>query len=75
VPKLSDPRYYVTFDPALTADVENDAEFASVAVTIGRVIGPAFGGSSQVYVKPGVFLGGERSADWGIEIGYKVIGF
>jgi hypothetical protein len=55
--------------------VENDAEFASVAVTIGRVIGPAFGGSSQVYVKPGVFLGGERSADWGIEIGYKVIGF
>lgn len=75
VPKLSDPRYYVTIDPALTADLENHAQFGSLAVTIGRVIGPAFGGSSQVYVKPGVFFGGERSADWGIEIGYKVIGF
>jgi hypothetical protein len=75
VPKLSDHRYYVTIDPALTADLENDAEFASLAVTIGRVIGPAFGGSSQVYVKPGVFAGGERSADWGLEIGYKVLGF
>ena len=75
VPKLSDRRYYMTIDPTLTLDRENDAKFASLAVTLGRVIGPAFGGSSQVYVKPGVFVGGDRPADWGIEIGYKVIGF
>jgi hypothetical protein len=75
VPKLRDRRYYMTIDPTMTLDRENDSEFASLAVTLGRVIGPAFGGSSQVYMKPGVFVGGDRPADWGIEIGYKVIGF
>ena len=75
VPKLRDRRYYMTIDPTLTLDRENDTDFASLAVTLGRVIGPAFGGSSQVYMKPGVFFGGDRPADWGIEIGYKVIGF
>jgi hypothetical protein len=75
VPKLKDPRYYMTIDPTLTLDRENDTDFASLAITLGRVIGPAFGGSSQVYMKPGVFVGGDRPADWGIEIGYKIIGF
>ena len=47
VPKLKDRRYYMTIDPTLTLDRENDATFASLAVTLGRVIGPAFGGSAR----------------------------
>jgi hypothetical protein len=75
VPKLSDRRYFITVDPALTGDLENDAEFASLAITFGRLLGPGFGGTAQLYAKPSVFAGSERSADWGIEIGYKLVGF
>jgi hypothetical protein len=75
VPKLADPKTFVTFDPALSFDWESDTKFASLAVTIGRAIGPAFGGSSQVFVKPTLFGGGDRPGKWGVELGYKVIGF
>lgn len=75
VPKLKDQRYFVTVDPAWTADLENNAKFGSLAVTIGRLLGRAFGASTQLYVKPSVFAGSERSADWGLEVGYKVVGF
>ncbi len=75
VPKLSDPRNFMTLDPALNVDWENDAQFASVAVTAGRVVGKAFGGVAQVYVKPSVMMGHERPGDWSLEVGFKVLGF
>jgi hypothetical protein len=75
VPKLADPKTFVTVDPALSFDWESKKQFASLAVTVGRAIGPAFGGNGQVFIKPVVFGGGERSANWGLEVGYKVIGF
>ncbi len=75
VPRLNNPRYFVTFDPALNFDWETNRHFASLAVTMGYVIGPAFGGRSQLFAKPTLFAGGERPASWGIEVGYKVIGF
>jgi hypothetical protein len=75
VPKLADPRNLITVDPAVNLDWENDKEFLSLAVTYGRVTGPAFGGIGIVTVKPTVFAGGDRPADWGIEIGYKLLGF
>jgi len=75
VPKLADPKTFVTVDPALSFDWENDTKFASLAVTIGRSIGPALGGNSQVFIKPVVFGGGDRPGKWGVEVGYKVIGF
>lgn len=75
VPKLADPKTFVTFDPALSFDWENNTKFASLAVTVGRAIGPAFGGNSQVFVKPTVFAGGDRPGKWGLEVGYKVLGF
>ena len=37
--------------------------------------GAAFGGHSQVYVRPQVLMGNERPANWSFQIGYKVIGF
>lgn len=75
VPKLKDPRNYITWDPALNVDWENNKEYVSVAVTFGRSIGKAFGGNAQVYAKPSVLGGGERPGDWSIEVGFKVLGF
>lgn len=75
VPKLKDPRNFVTFDPSLNADWENDLQYAGLAITCGRVIGKALGGNAIVLVKPSAFAGDDRPGDWGIEVGYKIIGF
>lgn len=75
VPKLKDPRNLITYDPSLNFDWENDRQFAGLAITFGRVIGPQFGGNGIVFVKPSLFAGGDRLGSWGFEAGYKVIGF
>ena len=75
VPHLGDPKYFITVDPALSLDWEGRKEFVSLAVTLGRSMGRAFGGNVQIFIKPTLFAGGERPGDWGIEIGCKVIGF
>jgi hypothetical protein len=75
VPKLADPKTFVTLDPALSFNWENHTRFASLAVTVGRAIGPAFGGNSQITLKPTLFAGGDRPGKWGLQLGYKVIGF
>ena len=75
VPKLKNPGYFITFDPSITADWENDKNFLSLSVTFGRILGKAFGGNSQIFVKPQILGGSERPADWSLQIGYKVIGF
>jgi hypothetical protein len=75
VPRLADARNLVTYDPALTFDWERHTQFASLAVTFGRVLGPAFGGKGIVFVKPSLFAGSDRPSPWGLEIGYKVIAF
>ncbi|AKC85789.1 hypothetical protein WQ53_02450 [Pseudoxanthomonas suwonensis] len=75
VPRFEDPRNFMTLDPALTSDWHNDRQFASLAVTLGRTLGQAFGGNWQLYAKPTVFAGAERPGDWSIEVGYKVLGF
>ena len=75
VPKLTNPNYFLTFDPAVTSDWENNREYVSLTVTLGRMLGKAFGGDSQVYIKPQILGGSERPVDWTIQVGYKVIGF
>jgi len=75
VPKLADPHNLVTFDPSLVFDWESDKKYGALAVTFGRVIGKAFGGNSILTVKPTVFAGGERPGNWGLEVGWKLIGF
>lgn len=75
VPRLKDHRIYMRTDPSINSNWETNDEFLGLAVTIGRMLGPAFGGNGQTYAKPSVFAGNERPADWGIEIGYKIKGF
>ena len=55
VPKFTDPRNLMTIDPAFNFDWENNKKFASLAVTMGRVIGPAFGGNGILFIKPSLF--------------------
>lgn len=75
VPKFADPRNLMTFDPALNFDWENDKRFFSLQVTAGRVVGKAFGGNAILFIKPSVFVGSDRPGSWGLEVGYKVLGF
>jgi len=75
VPKLKNPKYFMTYDPAIIHDWENDETFGSLQVTLGMLTGKAFGGDSQVFVKPGILFGGDAPADWSIQVGYKVLNF
>jgi hypothetical protein len=75
VPKLANPKNLITYDPALNFDWENDKQFFSLAITFGRVLGPQLGGNGILFVKPSVFAGSDRPSSWGMEVGYKVIGF
>jgi len=75
VPRLKNRAWYMTLDPFANFDFANDRQSGGLTVTLGHVIGPAFGGRLQAYVKPGVFIGGDRSSNWGIETGIKLLGF
>jgi len=75
VPKLADPKTLLTFDPSLSYDWANDRVYGGLAVTGGRVVGEAFGGNSIVFIKPSMFFGNNRPGDWGVEVGFKVVGF
>ena len=75
VPKIANPKIFVTLDPAVTFDWENSREFASLAVTTGYRLGPMAGGTGQVFVKPTVFVGSERVANWGLQAGLQVLNF
>lgn len=75
VPKFAHPTVFMTIDPALNFDWENNKKYASLGVTAGRVVGQAFGGTAQVYIKPTALVGGDRPGDWSVEVGFKVLGF
>lgn len=75
VPKLPDPAWYMTVDPAAIHNWETNATYASIAITTGREVGKIGGGLAQLYLKPNILIGVDRPADWSIEAGFRVIGF
>lgn len=75
VPKLPDPKYFITFDPALVYDWQRDVGYGSLTVTFGRSLGKLFGGNAVAFVKPQILAGEYRPADWTVQVGFKVIGF
>jgi len=75
VPKLSNPKMLITLDPSINKDWAKDEEYLSLSVTWGYLTGRALGGNGQIYLKPTALAGRARPADWGVEIGYKLIGF
>ncbi|SFL56628.1 hypothetical protein [Shimia aestuarii] len=75
VPKLPTDKIFITFDPALIYDWERDEVYAGLSTTFGFPMGKAFGGDSQIFIKPQILAGANRPADWSLQVGYKVIGF
>lgn len=75
VPKLKNPKLFLTFDPALVRDWRAKDTFGSLTVTFGSSIGQIGGGNLVLYAKPQVLMGSERPANWGITVGTKLIGF
>ena len=75
VPKLANPKFYMTFDPNVNYDWETDKAFASLQVTLGMLTGKLAGGDSQIYIKPGIYAGADRPLDYSIEVGFKVLNF
>ncbi len=75
VPKLANPKFYMTFDPNVTYDWETDKGFASLQVTLGMLTGKVAGGDSQIFIKPGFYAGADRPLDFSIQVGFKVLGF
>lgn len=75
VPKLGNPKAFMTLDPSLTSDWENDRVFGGLAVTLGHSVGKGFGGNMQLYAKPALYAGADRPGDWSLELGFKVLGF
>lgn len=75
VPKLGNPRNLCTFDPNVSYNWHTQDLFASLAVTLGRNLGKAFGGNQFLLLKPAILFGSDRPNKWGVELTYKVIGF
>ncbi len=75
VPKLSTDKMFLTFDPNVSYDWEQDKVFASLTTTVGFPLGKAFGGDSQIFIAPKIFAGADRPSDWSLQVGFKVIGF
>ncbi len=75
VPKLANPKFYMTLDPALTKDWQADKFYLITALTVGYTIGPMLGGKGQVFVKPTIGLGGDKPTGWGIQAGVQLLNF
>lgn len=75
VPRLSNPKHFMTVDPAVTYNWESKKAYGALAVTFGQSIGKTFGGTGQIFVKPSILVGANRPANWGAQIGFKVLNF
>ena len=75
VPRLSNRDYYMTIDPAVVFNWEGDKQYGALAVTMGRRLGPMMGGRGQIYFKPSINFGAERPGNWGVMVGFQLIGF
>jgi hypothetical protein len=75
VPRLKNPRMYMTIDPAMNIDWENKKEYPALAVTLGYKLGNMFGGKGQVFIKPSTTFFSDRPVDWGVKAGFQVLNF
>jgi hypothetical protein len=75
VPKLANPKLYMTLDPAVTIDWKNDKTFLVTALTLGYKLGAMLGGNGQVFIKPSIGFGSNRPTGWGISTGFQLLSF
>lgn len=75
VPHLKNPKLYMTLDPAFNIDWENKKQFGALAVTLGYRLGNMLGGKGQMFIKPSTTFLDDRPTNWGIKVGFQVLGF
>lgn len=75
VPKLRNPGSYVTVDPAVLYDWDTNKASGALAVTYGQSVDLGFQGNESFFIKPSIGIGGNRGSDFGLEVGFKVVGF
>jgi hypothetical protein len=72
-----DGQSWLFAEPQIVFDLENDTEFAIMDIEFGWMMTkwiPDLKGQS-FYLRPTFTIGGDRSADYGIEVGYKFVGW
>lgn len=70
----SDKQYWALVDPQIILDYEQDKEFMIVDIEAGTMLDRFFGTKGHsAYLRPSFGVGGNRSTDGSIEIGYKII--
>ncbi len=61
VPWLANPKAYMTFDPAIIYNWENDKMSGALAVTYGQAVDLGILGNECFFLKPGAEVGGNRA--------------
>jgi hypothetical protein len=75
VPKLANPKAYMTVDPSILYDWESDEIAGAIAVTYGQSVDLGLPGNESFFIKPSLGLGTNRGSGLGLEVGFKVVGF
>lgn len=75
VPKLRNPKAYMTVDPAIVYNWESDEILGGLSVTFGQSVDLGIAGNESFFIKPSVGVGGGSGLDLGLEVGFKVVGF
>jgi hypothetical protein len=75
VPRLANPRAYMTLDPAILYDWETDKVSGALSVTYGQSVDLGIPGNESFFIKPSAGIGGNRGSGFGLEVGFKVVGF
>lgn len=75
VPRLPIPGAYMTVDPAVLYNWETDELSGALSVTYGQSVDLGIPGNESFFVKPRIGIGRNRAADYGLEVGFKVVGF
>jgi hypothetical protein len=74
VPRLANKKLFMTIDPAVNLDWENDRQYGALAVTLGYKLGPLLGGRGQMSIKPTIPIGRDAPFDWGVQVAFQLLG-
>jgi hypothetical protein len=70
----SDKQYWTLVDPQIILDYEENDQFMIVDIEAGTMLDKYFGTKGHsAYLRPSFGVGGDRSTDGSIEVGYKII--
>jgi hypothetical protein len=65
-------KHWFFTNPQIVRDIESNLEFALIDIEFGRMLKRK---GQSAYVRPTFTIGHDRPTDYGIEIGYKFVGF